>query len=94
MITIPSRYLKFQIPFQKIYDILNSKKYKRIIFHIDLPSISRGFYNRQTIELELSDYVDTQKMPTYFLQEAKQFLSNLYLRFKLFKISFILLKPK
>lgn len=82
MITIPSRYLKFQIPFQKIYTILNDKKYKRIIFHIDLPSISRGFYNRQIIELELSDYVESQKMPTYFLQEAKQFLSNLYLRFK------------
>lgn len=79
---LPSRYLKFQIPYGKIYDVLNLGKYSRIIFHIDLASISRGFYNKQVIEYEIADYVDTKQMPTYFLLESKQFFNNLYLRFK------------
>lgn len=79
---LPSRYLKFQIPYAKIYEILKNGKYKRIIFHIDLPSISRGFYNRQVIEYEIAEYIDKQQMPSYFLMEGKQFLGELFERFK------------
>ena len=85
---IQSRYLKFQIPYSKIYDILNSGKYKNIIFHIDLPSISRGFYNREVVQYEIAEYIETQQMPSYFLLEAQQFLSNLYLKFKQYNPKF------
>lgn len=85
---IQSRYLKFQIPYSKIYERLNAGNYKNIIFHIDLPSISRGFYNREVIEYEIADYIETQKMPTYFLLEAQQFLSNLYIKFKQYNPKF------
>ena len=78
---IPSRYLKFQIPYKKIYEIINFGKYTRVIFHIDLASISRGFYNKQVIEYEISEYVDSRKLPTYFLIESKQFFNLLYSRF-------------
>lgn len=84
---IQSRYLKFQIPHQQIFDILKNN-FKRVIFHIDLPSISRGFYNRQIIELELSEYLDTQKMPNYFLLESKQFFGELFNRYKQFSPRF------
>ena len=78
---IPSRYLKFQIPYNKIFEVLNIGNYSRIIFHIDLASISRGFYNKQVIEYEISEYIETRKMPSYFLIESKQFLNLLYSRF-------------
>lgn len=79
---IQSRYLKFKIPFSEIYKILNSKQYKRVIFHIDLASISRGFYNKQVIEYEIAEYVENKQLPSYFLNESKQFLNNLYQRFR------------
>lgn len=79
---IQSRYLKFQIPYNIINKILEDGKYKRIIFHVDLPSITRGFYNRQVIEYELSEYVESQNLPTYFLKEAKQFFGNLFNRYR------------
>lgn len=82
MATIASRYLKFQIPFGIINSVLNAGNYSNVVFHIDLPSISRGFYNKQTIDIELADYLESQKMPTYFLLESKQFLENLFNKFK------------
>ncbi len=75
-------YLKFQIPFNIILDKLKENNYKKIIFHIDLPSISRGFYNRDTVQYEISQYIQTRKTPTLFFEEAHVFLSKLWTSFQ------------
>lgn len=76
------KYLKFQIPYNIIRNILIEKKYARVVFHIDLPSISRGFYNRKTVEYELSNYLRTKQMPTLFFEEAVEFLGKLHSQFR------------
>lgn len=75
-----SYYLKFQIPFNIIRDHLSN--FKRIVFHIDLASISRGFYNKDVVQLEITNYIDTRKPPTLFFEEAKQFLAKIYDQFR------------
>lgn len=83
-----SHYLKFQIPYGVIRDYLVSGNYKNIIFHVDLPSISRGFYNKQVIEMELSSYITERKLPELFFRESKEFLNKLYSQFKSYNPKF------
>ena len=75
-------YLKFQIPYNIIREYLTIGKYSRVIFHVDLPSISRGFYNKQVVEMELTNYITTRKMPVLFFTEAKQFLGKIFDQFR------------
>lgn len=81
-------YLKFQIPYNIIREYLKSGQYNNIIFHIDLPSISRGFYNKQVVEMELTNYINNRQMPTLFFKESKEFLGKLYDQFKFYNPKF------
>lgn len=83
-------YIRYRVPLKHIYDKLNTNQYKRINFFIDLLSISRGFYNKNTIQMELSNYFETKRMPTIFIQEVRDFLNDLYKRFKQYQPRFIL----
>jgi 5'-3' exonuclease len=85
-----SNYLKYIIPFQLIYDKIKVNNYKNVIFYIDLLSISRGFYNKEVINLELANYVGTKEMPTLFIDELKIFLNNLYSKFKFYNPKFVI----
>jgi len=84
-------YLKYVIPHKEIYNEINAKKYKRINFYIDLASISRGFFSKTVIKLELGNYVSSGgKMPTIFISELKEFLNNLYRSYKQYNPKFVL----
>lgn len=74
------KYLKYRIPFNLIHQ--RSKNYKNLIIYIDLNSIARGFYNREVILYELSNYIETRNSPTLLINELKEFLNNLYSSFK------------
>lgn len=82
-------YFKFQIPYKAINTILSRGQYKNIFFYIDLASITRGFYNKQVIELELANYFETQRLPTLFFDEANIFFNTLYNNFKHYFPKFI-----
>jgi len=83
-------YLKFVIPFQVIQDIINKYNFKNIIFYIDILSISRGFYNVETVHLEIDRYVNNNKqMPNIFFNECKDFYNTIYNRFKQYDPKFI-----
>ena len=74
-------YLKFQLPFGMIREKLQAGGFKNVIFHIDLPSISRGFYNKQVVQYEITNYLQTRQPPTMFFDEAHQFLARIWEQF-------------
>ena len=82
-------YLKFQIPYAELLRILQENNYKKINFFIDLPSISRGFFNMDVVHLEINRYIEEQSPPTLFFDEAKQFYNTIYQRFSKFNPRFI-----
>ena len=76
-------YLRYVVPFKDIYSELNKKRYKQINFYIDLASIARGFYNRTVVKMEIGNYIQSGgQMPTIFINELKEFLNDLYFKFK------------
>jgi len=82
-------YFKFQIPYKTIHEILYRNQYANILFYIDLPSICRGFYNKQVIDLELANYFETKQLPQLFFNEANSFYNNLLNQFKQYNPKFI-----
>lgn len=82
-------YLKYQIPYKQIYQLLNKKHYKNINLFIDLPSISRGFYNANLIHNEINRYVEEKTLPTLFIEESKTFYNTLYKKFSQYNPKFI-----
>lgn len=86
-----SHYLKFQIPYTIIREYLQVGNYKNIIFHVDLPSISRGFYNKNVVDLELEQRIaNPEKLPTLFFTEAKEFFKRLYTQFGQYNPRFLI----
>ena len=84
-----SHYLKYRVNLKGIHERLYGN-YKRINVFIDMPSIARGFYNKNVMLMEISDHVQTQQMPVLFLNELKEFLNNLYQSFKSYDPRFII----
>lgn len=83
-------YLKYQIKYQTILDVLNKTNKKKINFFIDLQNIARGMYNKDVILMEINRYAMENKISNIFIDELKQFLNNLYTRFKNYDPFFII----
>ena len=83
-------YLKYQLKYQLIFDVLKQTKKKKINFFIDLQNISRGLYNKDVIFMEINRYVTDNKISDIYIEELKEFLNNLYSRFKQYDPFFIL----
>lgn len=84
-------YLKYRIPYDLIYTKIKLLgKIKRINFFIDLLSISRGFYNKGVIDLELNNYIETKQQPILFIEEIREFLNAIYSNFKGMERRFII----
>lgn len=77
-------YIKSSIPYNLIYDILFKLRKKKIIFFIDLQSIAKGFYNKNTIFNEINHYVQNNEPSNILIDEYRDYLNNLYLKFKAF----------
>lgn len=83
-------YLKFILPFQVIQNIIDKYNFKRIIFYTDIMSISRGFFNVETIHFEIDNYINNNKqMPNIFFNEYRDFFNNIYNKFKKYTPIFI-----
>jgi hypothetical protein len=86
-----SYYLKYIVPERLLYEKLNQEQqYKKVIFYLDILGISRGFYNKKTVDWELGRYMQTQQMPTTYPEELKAFLNNLYTKFKRYSPKFVM----
>lgn len=93
------KYFKFRIPYGNIHQTLRNGNYRRVIFYVDMPSIARGFYNRDVVQLELSNYIESInlhqsigaeiKNPTILFEEASEFFNGIYNQFSSYYPQFI-----
>lgn len=77
-----NRYLKYQIKYNLITDILNKLNKKKVNFFIDLLSICKGLYNKDNIFYELNYYTEHGQPSFSIINELRGFLNNL---FKIYK---------
>jgi hypothetical protein len=82
-------YLKYTFEYNLIFDILKKHNIKKINFFIDLQSICTGFYNRDVVLMEVGRYVSDGHISDILLSEYRQYLINLYTRFKNFDPYFV-----
>lgn len=64
--------------------------FKNIIFYIDLLSIARGLYNKNTLLFEIDSYFESRQPPKFFIDELKLFLNNLWMNFRNYNPFFII----
>ena len=83
-------YIKYQLKYSLIHEILQNFKKKRINFFIDLQSITKGFYNREVILVEIGRYASEGKISDILIGELRDFLNNLYVQFKKYDPFFVL----
>lgn len=82
-------YINYIIEYGKIYDKINHHKYKKINFFIDLQSIATGFYNKDTVLVEIGRYAESNKISNLLYNEFYNYLENLYNKFQKFDPYFI-----
>jgi 5'-3' exonuclease len=85
-----SHYLRYRIPHDEINMIVSNEGMTNINFFIDLASISRGFYNKTTIKLEIANYMERRQLPTLYISELKQFLNEMFRTYKHVNPKFVL----
>jgi len=83
-------YLKYRIPHHLIKGKLSNKYYKQINFFIDLQSIARGFFNKNVIQMEVSNYLESHKPPAIFTEELQIFLKQLYEQYANYNLKFVI----
>jgi 5'-3' exonuclease len=88
-VIIKYRYIKYSILYSDIYNLINKYKYKKIIFYVDLNSISKGFYNVDNLNQEINYYSENQKDSNALILELRSFYNNLYVRFKNYNPFFV-----
>ena len=82
-------YVKSAIPYGLIDQILWNTKRSKLIFHIDLQSISRGLYNKNNVFYEINQYMQNNETSDKYINEYREFLNNLFLRFKFYNPFFV-----
>lgn len=86
------KYINYLLPDDKIQEKLNNKK--QINIFVDLNSISKGFYNRTIILEELNYYADTKEISNKYITELREYLTNIYIKYKRYNPKFILFYDK
>lgn len=83
-------YIKYPLDYKKLFRILQVLNKKRVNFFIDIQSISTGFYNKNNVFMELTHYVDNNKVSDIYINELRDFLNGLYRSFKKYDPFFVL----
>lgn len=83
-------YIKYQLKYSLILEMLQKLKKKRINFFIDLQSITKGFYNKEVVLIEIGRYATEGKVSDILIQELRNFLNGLFLQFKMYDPFFVL----
>lgn len=82
-------YINYTFEYNRIFEKINEFNYKKINFFIDLQSIATGFYNKDTVLIEIGYYAENNKISDLLFNEYYSFAENLYNRFKLYDPHFI-----
>jgi len=82
-------YVKSSIPYKLIDQMLWNMQKTKIVFHIDLQSISRGLYNKNNVFYEINHYMENDKPSDRYVNEYRDFLNNLFIRFKNYNPFFV-----
>lgn len=82
-------YIGYNFEYNQIFEILKEKHIKKINFFFDLQSICTGFYNRDVVLMEVSRYVSDGQISDILLHEYRQYLINLFTRFKQYDPYFV-----
>ena len=77
-----NKYIKYQLSYSLIRQVLKNMNKKKIIFYIDLQGICKGLYNKNNIFYELKHYIEHKQPSNTMVQEYKSFLNKLYSEFK------------
>lgn len=85
-----SYYVKYSLNYQMIYQILGNLNKKKINFFLDIQSICRGLYNKDTILVEIDRFIENKKSSNILIDELKKFLNNLYKKFQNYDPFFVL----
>lgn len=83
-------YLKYRIPHHLIKQKLDLKKYNQINFFIDIQSIARGFFNKNVIQMEVTNYMESRNPPKLFTEELQIFMKTLYEYYSNYNIKFVI----
>lgn len=87
---VKTRYIRFRIPKNNVFQILNSCRKNKICIHIDLRSIATGFFNKQVLFEEINYYLENKKPSDFLIDEFKKYLNDLYRTFKAFNPFFVI----
>lgn len=82
-------YINYIIEYSKIFEKLNQHNYNKINFFIDLQSIATGFYNKDTVLVEVGRYAENNKISDLLFNEFYNYLENLYNRFQKYDPYFV-----
>lgn len=82
-------YVKSNIKYELVYNILNTQNKTDILFHIDLQSVCKGLYNKNNIFNEINYYVNNNKPSNQLVDEYRDYLNLLHKKFKKFNPKFI-----
>jgi hypothetical protein len=83
-------YIKYALKYGLIHQLLQQLRKKRINIFIDMQSITKGFYNKETVLVEIGRYATEGKPSNILIDELKLFLNTLYFQFKIYDPFFIL----
>ena len=84
------KYIKYPLDYNVLEEILQKLNKKRVNFFIDLMSIAKGFYNKEILYIEINHYIKNRKPSDLLNNELKDYLNDLYRRFKKFDPFFII----
>lgn len=83
-------YIKYPLDYEGIKQILIRDKKKKLNFFLDLNSITKGFYNAETVFFETNEYVQHKKPSNRLIDELRDYLNKAYTAFKEFDPFFII----
>jgi 5'-3' exonuclease len=82
---VKEAYVKSNLPYNLILDILKKQNKTNIIFYIDLLSVCKGLYNKNNVFNEINYYLENNKPSDQLITEYRNYLNNLFKRFKQYK---------
>jgi hypothetical protein len=78
------------MPHETILKILERMNKKRVNFFIDLQSICKGFYNKDIVMYEISEYATNNAISDKLITELKEYLNGLYFKYKPYDPFFVI----
>lgn len=82
-------YMNYPLDYKSIYEIANCLNSKKINFFIDFNSICKGFYRSETVLFEINEYLTNNDVSGRLIEELRDYLNNLFIKFRKFDPFFI-----